>query len=110
MSIKNVTRSAIVAAALGSATGTMLAVLAPPGWAQSVPGAISIDNFTFKPQTLTVKAGTTITWTNKDDIPHAIASKNNAFGKSRALDTDNSYSSRLLRLAHMHISATFIRI
>jgi plastocyanin len=92
MSIKNVTRSAIAAASLGAATGTMLAVLAPPGWAQSVPSAVSIDNFTFKPQTLTVKTGTTVTWTNKDDIPHAIASKNNAFSKSRALDTDNSYS------------------
>jgi plastocyanin len=33
-----------------------------------------------------------VTWTNKDDIPHGIASSNNAFKKSRALDTDDSYS------------------
>jgi plastocyanin len=54
--------------------------------------AVSIDNFTFTPQTLTVKASTTVTWTNKDDIPHGIASDNNAFAKSKALDTDVSYS------------------
>jgi plastocyanin len=53
---------------------------------------LSIDNFTFTPQTLTVKAGTTVTWINKDDIPHGIASANNAFKKSGALDTDDSYS------------------
>jgi plastocyanin len=39
-----------------------------------------------------VKAGTTVTWTNKDDIPHGIASSNSAFKKSQALDTDESYS------------------
>jgi plastocyanin len=54
--------------------------------------AVSIHNFTFTPQTLTVKAGTTVTWVNKDDIPHGIASSNTAFKKSGALDTDDSYS------------------
>jgi len=89
-------RSALVAAGLGAATATMLAAVVLPGWAQNATqasaGAISIDNFTFTPQTLTVKAGTTVTWTNKDDIPHGIASQNNAFARSKALDTDDSYS------------------
>jgi plastocyanin len=53
---------------------------------------LSIHNFTFTPQTLTVKVGTKVTWINKDDIPHGIASSNNAFKKSGALDTDDSYS------------------
>ena len=53
---------------------------------------ITIDNFTFTPQSLTVKAGTTVTWNNKDDIPHGVASSNNAFKKSKALDTDDSFS------------------
>ncbi len=39
-----------------------------------------------------LQAGTTVTWTNKDDIPHGIAATNNAFKKSQALDTDDSYS------------------
>jgi plastocyanin len=95
-SISNTMRSALVAAGLGAATATMLAAVVLPGWAQTTPqaagGAISIDNFTFTPQALTVKAGTTVTWTNKDDIPHGIASENNAFARSKALDTDDNYS------------------
>src|SRR6476661_6938668 len=34
------------------------------------PNQIGIDNFNFTPATLTVKAGTLITWINKDDVPH----------------------------------------
>jgi plastocyanin len=94
MSISGTVRSALVAAALGAATATALAAIVLPGWADTAAsaGAVSIDNFTFGPQSLTVKAGTTVTWTNKDDIPHGIASANNGFAKSRALDTDDSYS------------------
>ncbi len=94
MAISNTVRSALVAAALGAATATMLAAVVLPAWAQNAApaGAVSIDNFTFTPASLTVKAGTTVTWTNKDDIPHGIASSNNAFKKSKALDTDDSYS------------------
>jgi plastocyanin len=94
MSISNTTRSAVVAAALGAATAAVLATVVLPGWAQNASQAMAIliDNFTFTPPTLTVKAGTTITWTNKDDIPHGIASADNAFTKSKALDTDDSFS------------------
>jgi amicyanin len=52
---------------------------------------VTIDNFTFSPQTLTIKAGTKVTWTNRDDIPHTVASATKAF-KSPALDTDDTYS------------------
>ena len=41
---------------------------------------------------MTVKAGTTVTWTNRDDIPHGLAATNNAFKRSQALDTDDSFS------------------
>jgi amicyanin len=86
-------RGALVAAALGAACGPLLAPLVLPAWAQSKPAAaVSIDNFTFSPPKLTVKAGTTITWTNKDDIPHGIGSSNNAFARSKALDTDDAFS------------------
>jgi amicyanin len=93
-SVANTLRSAIVAAALGAATAAALAAVVLPGHAQTAApaAAVSIDNFTFTPPTLTVKAGTTVTWINKDDIPHGIASANNAFTKSKALDTDDSYS------------------
>jgi plastocyanin len=53
--------------------------------------AVKIDNFTFEPQQLTVKAGTTVTWINEDDIPHNIVSSNRTF-RSKALDTDDKFS------------------
>jgi plastocyanin len=85
-------RIAIAAAVLGAVVGSGLAggVLVARG--QTATAAVSIDNFTFSPQTLTVKAGTTITWINKDDIPHGIAATGNAFKRSNAMDTDDSYS------------------
>ncbi len=51
---------------------------------------VMIDNFTFEPARLTVKVGTTVTWKNRDDIPHTVV----AAGKfrSKTLDTDDSYS------------------
>ena len=84
-------RPIIAAAALGGVTGFLLAsgvLLAAAG----DPATVPIDNFTFNPATLTVKAGTTVSWINKDDIPHAIASATGAFAKSKALDTDDTYS------------------
>ena len=53
--------------------------------------AITIDNFMFSPMTLTVPVGTTVTWTNKDDIPHTVVNTDQKF-KSKALDTDDSFS------------------
>jgi plastocyanin len=93
MVISNTTRSALIAAALGAATAVMVVVVVRPGLAQdAAASAVSIDNFTFTPQTLTVKAGTTVTWNNHDDIPHGVASDNNAFRRSKALDTDDKFA------------------
>ena len=52
---------------------------------------IKLDNFTFGPATLTVPVNSTVTWVNKDDIPHVIASNDGLF-KSKALDTDDKFS------------------
>jgi plastocyanin len=59
--------------------------------AYAVNTIVTIDSFTFEPQRLTVKAGTTITWVNQDDIPHLVASTTRLF-KSKALDTDDKFS------------------
>jgi plastocyanin len=59
--------------------------------AAASPANIDIDNFAFAPATLTVTAGTTVTWKNEDDSPHRIGDKNGTF-KSAALDTDDSFS------------------
>ena len=85
-------RRALVAAALGGACALPLSALILPGHAQNAPVSVGIDNFTFNPQKLTVKAGTTVIWTNKDDIPHNIVSSAQKF-KSKPLDTDETYTS-----------------
>jgi plastocyanin len=53
---------------------------------------IKIDNFSFGPATVTIPAGTTITWTNNDDVPHVVSSDDNKMFKSKALDTDDRFS------------------
>ncbi len=52
---------------------------------------VTIDNFSFQPATLTVPAGTTVAWVNRDDVPHTVASNDNKF-RSKALDTDERFS------------------
>jgi plastocyanin len=59
--------------------------------AQAAETEVKIDNFTFNPQQITVKAGTTVTWVNHDDIPHTVTSKTMAF-RSKAMDTDDKFS------------------
>lgn len=54
---------------------------------------VAIDNFSFTPATITVSPGTTVTWTNRDDIPHTVVSSDDpkAF-KSKVLDTGDTFS------------------
>jgi plastocyanin len=80
-------RSAVLGGMLGLLAG--VAVMAAPAGAEDTE--VKIDNFTFVPQRMTVKVGTTVTWINEDDIPHAVASTNKAF-RSKVLDTDDKFS------------------
>lgn len=72
------------AATPGSAGGT--------GGKPATPTEVKIDNFSFGPPTVTIPAGTTITWTNNDDVPHVVSSDDNKMFKSKALDTDDHFS------------------
>ncbi len=71
--------------------GAVLAVLAAPAIsALAADTMVSIDNFTFAPTPLTVALGTTVTWVNRDDIPHAIYCPALNL-RSHALDTNDSF-------------------
>jgi plastocyanin len=68
-----------------------MAAIFPAVSAEAAELEVKIDNFTFAPQRLVVKAGTTITWINEDDVPHTVASSTKLF-KSKALDTNDKFS------------------
>jgi plastocyanin len=53
--------------------------------------AVKIDNFSFSPATITVPVGTTVRWTNRDDIPHTVVSDDKSI-KSKPLDTDETFT------------------
>ena len=84
----------------GLAMPLMMAIVllfagSPSATANDQPSAanaeVKIDNFVFGPQTITVPVGTTVTWTNKDDIPHTVVSTDGVF-KSKVRDTDETFS------------------
>jgi len=58
---------------------------------KSETAEVKIDNFSFGPAALTVPVGTTVSWTNRDDIPHTVVSTDGVF-KSKVLDTDEKFS------------------
>ena len=83
----------------GLATSALMATLllarpsvtANTAQSSTATAEVTIDNFSFRPQTLTVAVGTTVTWTNRDDIPHTVVSDDGVF-KSKARDTDEKFS------------------
>ena len=69
----------------------------PAAQAAAAPAAaerrVTIDNFAFGPQVLTVAPGTRVTWVNRDDVPHtATSSDSPAAFNSRAIDTDEQFA------------------
>ena len=68
-------------------------VTANAGQGAPASAEVKIDNFSFAPATLTVAVGTTVTWTNRDDIPHTVVSTDDSKTfKSKVLDTDEKFS------------------
>ena len=73
--------------AAGAAAACMLYAAA----AAPTETRVSIDNFVFKPDAITVRAGTTVVWENDDDIAHTVVESQGAF-RSQALDTEDKFS------------------
>jgi plastocyanin len=101
----------LVSSALLMSTISEMTRAAPAPAAASV----QIDNFTFKAPVLTVKPGTIVTWTNGDDIPHTIVSKDGFF-KSKVLDTGDGFSFTFAKAGqfgyfcslHPHMTGTIV--
>jgi plastocyanin len=82
--------SLALAVLIAGALQAAKAVNAEPQAAQASTAEVKIDNFSFGPQILTVPAGTTVTFVNRDDIPHTVVSTDGVF-KSKVLDTDDKF-------------------
>jgi plastocyanin len=52
---------------------------------------VTIDNFTFTPEVITIPKGTKLEWENNDDIPHTVVETQGKF-HSPALDTEDKYA------------------
>jgi 3',5'-cyclic-AMP phosphodiesterase len=78
--------------AAGEATARAHASAAGRAVAASAMNEVTIDNFAFNPKTVSIAAGTKLTWRNRDDVPHKIQSTDNRFAGSPLLDTKAVYS------------------
>jgi plastocyanin len=89
---KNIWIAGLVAPAM---IAMLMLAVSPTVKASEQPSAaateVKIDNFVFGPQTVTVPVGSTVTWINKDDIPHTTVSTDGVF-KSKVMDTDEQFS------------------
>ena len=59
---------------------------------ETTKAEVVIENFSFSPQTFTLPAGATVTWTNRDGMPHTVTSTDKRFPKSPVLKPGQSYS------------------
>ena len=79
---------------LGVALLTLVAACdAAPKPAPMSSSFVTVKNFDFHPMTLTVSAGTTVTWKNLDGEPHTITSTDGLF-RSGALDENDTFKFR----------------
>jgi plastocyanin len=101
----------VISGRIGTVLGTAAAVLwliaagdsARAGAAD--PAKIVIKNFTFVPMSLTVQAGSTVTWANMDDEPHTVVSDTGLF-RSGAIDTSESFSFKFESAGSYHFTCS----
>jgi plastocyanin len=90
--------AAVVIIITAAAGGRWKAVAsAPTQENKTAETVVKIDNFTFSPATIIVTPGSTVRWTNHDDIPHNVVSEDKSF-KSKAMGTDENFSYTFTKL------------
>lgn len=89
-SISSIRRAAL--ALVGLVAALLLASACSSSGGKAASGdTVQVVNFSFEPQNLSVKTGTTVTWKFQDSAAHNVAAKDNSF-KSPDLKKGQSYS------------------
>jgi plastocyanin len=85
--------AALLAAGCAKSSEAEDAAAEPAQSSSAATAEVHIDNFTFSPAALTVAAGTRVTWINRDDVPHTVASSTRPrLLQSPTLDSDDKFS------------------
>lgn len=79
---------------VGAAVGVALVCWLGASLAPAAPIAIDIKEFKYRPATITVRAGATVTWINRDEEVHTVTSPEASFGSSPALEKDERFTRR----------------
>lgn len=75
------------------APATSAPVTAAPTTTMTVrPGNVAIKDYAFTPDTQTVKAGESLTWTNADDFPHYVKTDAGAMLDSGDIEQGKTYT------------------
>jgi plastocyanin len=101
----NVRRTQLLLTAVGMLVLGAMEVYIPSVAETSNSTQIEVKDFTFMPTPLTVKAGSTVTWTNKDDEPHTVVSDTGEF-KSGGMDTNESFSHKFDKPGTYHFTCS----
>ncbi|MDB6086132.1 MAG: hypothetical protein JWN43_4013 [Gammaproteobacteria bacterium] len=101
----NVRRTQLLLSAVGMAILAATEVYVPSAAETTAPTKIVAKDFMFMPTPLTIKAGSTVTWTNMDDEPHTVVSDTGLF-KSGGMDTSESYSYKFDKPGTYHFTCS----
>ena len=101
----NARQTRMLLTALGMVTLGAMEVYVPSAAETSGAAKIVVKDFTFNPSPLTIKAGSTVTWTNKDDEPHTVVSDTGVF-KSGGMDTNESFSYKFDKPGTYHFTCS----
>jgi plastocyanin len=99
------TRFRLVLTAVSAAMLWGITTLSPSTAAIPEPIRIVAKDFMFAPNSLTVKAGSTVTWANMDDEPHSVVSDTGMF-RSGAMDTNESFSFKFDKPGTYHFTCS----
>jgi len=101
----NIRRTQMLLTAVGMVAIGAMEVYVPSVAQTADPTQIVVKDFMFSPTPLTIKVGSIVTWTNKDDEPHTVVSDTGVF-KSGGMDTNESFSYKFDKPGTYHFTCS----